>query len=172
MERSIMLIHGQRLTKAQRSSAFHNGTGFVQLQTNKFQGLFKVFSRTNYSFQRLRVFLINWHLTPLGKTPHGVIYEFYFFGHRWSHYFILLSATRLCKITGYDLQLHLRYRNSIWNKIMFMYKNVFTLNVSFTGSYNEDEPNFPQQNNLILQKKVTGVDKAVNFKDFSRPYKK
>ena len=51
-----------------------------------------------------------------------------------------------------------------------MYKNVFTLNVSFTGSYNEDEPNFPQQNNLILQKKVTGVDKAVNFKDFSRLY--
>ena len=53
-----------------------------------------------------------------------------------------------------------------------MYKNVFTLNVSFTGSYNNDEPNFPQQNNLTLQKKVTGVDKVVNFQDFSRPFKK
>ena len=43
--------------------------------------------------------------------------SFYFFGHRWSRYFILLSATRICrKKTGYDLQLHLRYRNSIWNK--------------------------------------------------------
>ena len=29
---------------------------------------------------------------------HGVIYDFYFFGHRWSHYVILLSATRLCKV--------------------------------------------------------------------------
>ena len=35
----------------------------------------------------------------------------------------------------------------------------------------KDEPNFPQQNNLILQKKVSGVDKVVNFKDFSRPNK-
>ena len=55
---------------------------------------------------------------------------------------------------------------------MFTYKNFFTLNVSFTGSYNDNEPNFPQQNNLILQKKVTGEDKVVNFKDFSRPYNK
>ena len=49
-----------------------------------------------------------------------------------------------------------------------MYKNGFTLTVSFTDSYTEDEPNFPLQNNLILQKKVSGVDKVVNFKDFSR----
>ena len=26
--------------------------------------------------------------------------------------------------------------------------------MSFTGSYNEDEPNFPPQNNLILEKMV------------------
>ena len=65
MERSIMLIHGQRLTKAQWSSAFHNGTGFVQLRTNKFQGLFKDFSRTNYSFQRLRF------LNKLASDPIG-----------------------------------------------------------------------------------------------------
>ena len=30
------------------------GTRFVQLQTNKFQGLFKEFSRTNYNFQGVR----------------------------------------------------------------------------------------------------------------------
>ena len=34
-----------------------------------------------------------------------------------------------------------------------MHKNVFTLSVSFTGSYTKDEPNFPLQNNLILKKK-------------------
>ena len=50
-----------------------------------------------------------------------------------------------------------------------MHKSVFKLPVSSTGSYSaEDEPNFPLQNNLILQKKVSGVDKVVNFKDFSR----
>ena len=36
-----------------------------------------------------------------------------------------------------------------------MHKNVFTLPVSFTGSYIEDEPGFPRQNHLRLQK--TGV---------------
>ena len=39
------------------------------------------------------------------------------------------------------------------------------------GSYTQDEPNLPWQNNLILQKKVSGVDKVVNFKDFLRPIK-
>ena len=52
-----------------------------------------------------------------------------------------------------------------------MHKNVFTLAESFTGFCTEDEPNFPRQNNLILQKKVSGVDKVVNFKDFLRPNK-
>ena len=51
--------------------------------------------------------------TLLAKTRHGVIYDFYFFSHGWSHYIILLSATTLWKMTGCDLQLHLRYRNSI-----------------------------------------------------------
>ena len=65
-------------------------------------------------------FVNRYSLTPmitlLVTTRHGVIYDFYFFGRRWSHYFILLSATTLCKISGYDLQLHLKYRNNIWNK--------------------------------------------------------
>ena len=33
-----------------------------------------------------------------------------------------------------------------------MHKNVFTLPVSFIGSHTEDEPGFPRQNNLRLQK--------------------
>ena len=36
-----------------------------------------------------------------------------------------------------------------------MHKNVFMLPVNFIGSYTEDEPGFPRQNNLRLQK--TGV---------------
>ena len=52
-----------------------------------------------------------------------------------------------------------------------MHKFFFTLPVSFMGSYTQDEPNLPWQNNLILQKKVSGVDKVVNFKDFLRPIK-
>ena len=47
-----------------------------------------------------------------------------------------------------------------------MHKNVLTLPVSFKGSYTDDKPNFPRQNNLILQKKVSGVE----FKDFLRLY--
>ena len=55
---------------------------------------------------------------------------------------------------------------------MFMHKNVLTLAVSFRGSYTKDEPNFPQQNNVIfLKKMVSRIDKVVNFKDFSRPSK-
>ena len=50
-------------------------------------------------------------------------------------------------------------------------KNIFTLAMSFAGSYTEDEQNFPRQNNLILQQMGSGVDKIVNFKDFSRPNK-
>ena len=52
-----------------------------------------------------------------------------------------------------------------------MHKNVFMLPVSFRGSYTKDEPNFPPQNNVILKKIVSGIDKVVNFKDFSRPSK-
>ena len=52
-----------------------------------------------------------------------------------------------------------------------MRKNVFTLPMIFTSSYTEDEPNFPQQNNLILQRKVSDIDEVVNFNDFSRPNK-
>ena len=107
--------------------------------------------------------------------------NFIYFCHHSSHYFILFSTTRLQNDWVWIAILHLRYRNSIWNNTLFMYKNVSTLPMSFTDSYTKDEPNFPQQNNLILrlfcwgkflQKEVSGIDKVVNFKDFSRPYKK
>ena len=78
-------------------------------------------------------------------------------------------------MTGYDLQMHLRYRKSIsnkeTNKILFMHKNIFTVPVNFARSYTEDERNFPRRNNLILQKMASSVDKAVNFKAFSRTNK-
>ena len=45
-----------------------------------------------------------------------------------------------------------------------------SLPVNFTGSYTEDEPNFPRQNNLILQKSVVGVDKVMNFPLISRTF--
>ena len=85
--------------------------------SRNFQGFFKA----KLQFLRTKIYSVNQHSLPpydhlLPKTRHGVIYDFYFFDHRWSYYFILLSTTRLCKMTGYDLQLHLRYRNSIWNK--------------------------------------------------------
>ena len=52
-------------------------------------------------------------------------------------------------MTGYELQLYLRYRNSIWNKETekkyCSSRNVLTIPVSCTGSYIEDEPNFPWQ---------------------------
>ena len=52
-----------------------------------------------------------------------------------------------------------------------MHKNIFTLSVSFTASYTKDEPTFQRQKNVILQKIVSGVDKVVNFEDFSIPNK-
>ena len=41
-----------------------------------------------------------------------------------------------------------------------MHKNIFMLPMSFTGCYTEDEPNVPQQSNLILQKTVSRLDKV------------
>ena len=77
-----------------------------------FQGFFKdklQFSRTKDLFNKLEVFNLLLS-TLLAKTLNGVIYDFYFFSHGWSHYFMLLSKTTLCKMTGYDSQLHLGYR--------------------------------------------------------------
>ena len=90
-------------------------------------------------------------------------------------FYAMFRKKTLCKMTGYDLQMHLRNRKSIshkeTNKILFMHKNIFTVPVNFTRSYTEDERNFPRRNNLILQKMASSVDKAVNFKAFSRTNK-
>ena len=55
----------------------YNSTQFVQLCTNKFQGLFSDFLRTNYTLQGLKIDSINWHNpllnTLLAKTHHRVI---------------------------------------------------------------------------------------------------
>ena len=104
---------------------------------------------------------------------------FNFFSHGWSHYLtqLQLSATRLCKMTGYDLQLHLRYRKSIWNKEteirycswtkMFSrypwVAQVLTMRMSQV---------FHGKIIYVYRKRVSGVDKVVNLKDFSRPNKK
>ena len=54
-----------------------------------------------------------------------------------------------------------------------MYKNVVTLPKSFTGSYTEDEPNVPRQNNLIQQKKVVWRRQGCEFQGLfkTRPNK-
>ena len=44
-----------------------------------------------------------------------------------------------------------------------MHKNVFTLPVSFAGSYTKDKPNLPTENNLILQKKVVWCAQGCEF---------
>ena len=44
-----------------------------------------------------------------------------------------------------------------------MHKNCFTLYITFTGSYTEDEPNFSRQNNLILQKNVVWRRQGFEF---------
>ena len=58
-------------------------------------------------------------------------------------------------MTGYDVQLHLRCRNSIVTHEC--YRLILTPRMSRI---------FLEKNNLILQKKESGVDKVVNFKDF------
>ena len=161
-----------------RHLVIHGSCNFRQTNFEDFSRIFRgklQFSRTKfYSIIRQSLnLLLN---TLLAKPLNGVIYDFYFFSHGWSLYFMLLSTTTLCKMTGYDSQLHLRYRNSIWNKeteIKYcLCTKCFTLPVSFTGSYTEDETNFPRQN-IILQKMVSDAENVVNLKDFSfsRPNK-
>ena len=48
----------------------------------------------------------------MAKTHHAVIYHFYLLSHSWSRYFF----TSRNKALQNDLQLHLRYKSSIWNK--------------------------------------------------------
>ena len=84
----------------------YNSTQFVQLCTNKFQGLFSHFLRTNYTLHGLKIYSINWHNpllnTLLAKTHHRDIWDV--IPHASTSaivdhiiIFILLSATTFSK---------------------------------------------------------------------------
>ena len=68
------------------------------------------------------------------------------------------------------LGMHLRYRNSIWNKetkkIVHAQK-CFYFTCEFYRFLHRGWAKF----NVILQKRVPGINKVVNFKEFSRPNK-
>ena len=66
----------------------------------------------------------------LAKTRRGVIYDFYFFSQS---IFLLFSAKTLSKMTGYDLQLHLRYRSR--DKTLLIHKNAFRQDSEFQGFF-------------------------------------
>ena len=161
-----------------RHLVIHSSCNFRQTNFEDFSRIFRgklQFSRTKF-YSIIRQPLTSFWTPYLLNHSMESFTIFNFFSHGWSLYFMLLSTTTLCKMTGYDLQLHLRYRNSIWNKeteIKYcLCTKCFTLPVSFTGSYTEDETNFPRQN-IILQKMVSDAENVVNLKDFSfsRPNK-
>ena len=89
----------QRWTANDSSTYFIGpwGTWFIQLQTNKFQGLFKPFSNLQITVSRTTIFFKPLLNTLLVKTHHGVIYDLNFFSHGWPHYFILISEQNLAK---------------------------------------------------------------------------
>jgi len=49
-----------------------------------------------------------------------------------------------------------------------MHQKRFYVTCEVTGTYTEGEPTFMRQKKVLLQKIVSGVEKVVNFKDFSR----
>ena len=82
-----------------------------------------------------------------------VIYFIYLFIF---HYYFNFTVVR----TMSHKQSRGKHQDSLENKtncfpldLTLKYKNVFTLPVSFIGSYTDDEPDFPRRNNLILQEK-------------------
>ena len=74
-------------------------------------------------------------------------------------------------MTGYDLQLHLRYRIAFG--IKKQKSNIVHAHITreFHRFLHQRWAKFPRQNNHILQKMMAGVEKEVNFKDVSRPNK-
>ena len=125
-----MLVFGtlQRLVACE----FHGSDWTSDKQISRtFQGSFK----DKLQFSRTKIYLIGillpnpTLLITLLRLKH-VLESFTIFtssaivAHTFLNYFpqqdfakwLGISATRLRKMTGYDLQLHLRYRNSIWNK--------------------------------------------------------
>ena len=93
----LQVSKGEQQTIHLRISSVHEGTWFIQLQTNKFQGLFKPFSNLQITVSRTKIFFKPLLNTLLVKTHHGVIYDLNFFSHGWPHYFILISEQNLAK---------------------------------------------------------------------------
>ena len=62
---------------------------------------------------KLKIGIFNplFNTSCMANTHHGVIYHFYLLSHSWSHFFTTRNNT-----LQNDLQLHLRYKSSIWNK--------------------------------------------------------
>ena len=92
----------------------------VQLRQTNFKYFSRIFQRQITVFKDKYLFdesaFLNRPLLNilLAKSRHGVMYNFYFFGHGWSHYQVYyFPLQHLWKMTGFDLQLHLRYRDSL-----------------------------------------------------------
>ena len=88
--------------------------------------------------------------------------------------FTILTSSAILLITLFYTPFHNKTLQNdwVWRAIASEVQKLSIVTREFYNSYTEDEPNFPRQNNLILQKKVSGVDKVVNFKGFLRPDKK
>ena len=91
-------------------------------------------------------------------------------------FFILLSPTRNCKITGYDLQLLLMQRNCILNKeIEIKYCSCTKIVLRYTCRLQVLTPRMSQiflgKITRFYRKTLFGLDKVLNFRDFSRPSK-
>ena len=135
-------------------------TWFVQLQTNTFPRTFQGFFKGKFQFSRTKIYLINRHsLTPsdhlIGKNTSWNHLPILLLRPSWITIFLLLFRNEALQSDCVWLSC-----NCIWGtEIAFEIKkqkynivhaqNVFTLPVSFTGSYTEDEANVPRQNNLI-----------------------
>ena len=78
-------------------------------------------------------------------------------------------------MTGYDLQLHLTYRNNFWNKETeikyFVHaQKFFYIAREFYRFLHQGRAKFSglTAKQSYLQKKVSGEDKVANLEDFSR----
>ena len=162
-----------------RHLVIHSSCNFRQTNFEDFSRIFRgklQFSRTKfYSIIRQSLtsfwtpYLLNHSMESFTIfTSSAMVDHFILCYFPQQHFAKWLGMTCNC-IWGTD-------RNSIWNKeteIKYcLCTKCFTLPVSFTGSYTEDETNFPRQN-IILQKMVSDAENVVNLKDFSfsRPNK-
>lgn len=86
---------------------------------------FQGFSKAKLQFSRTKIYSKNQHSLSPFWTPYwlkNIMESFIILTSSATvvdhiiNILVLLPATALCKMTRYDLQLHLRYRNSIWNR--------------------------------------------------------